>query len=75
MCRPPIIAFDLEWSQLPTAPKVGMVQIATDEFVVLYRPLGGLFSEYLKELLTDPKVLKFGVGTTGKVNKFLFCGD
>jgi ribonuclease D len=75
MCRPRFIAFDLEWSQRPTAPTVGMVQIATDEFVVLYRPLDGLFSPCLRELLTDPEVLKFGVGTTGKVNEFLWCGD
>jgi len=52
-----------------------MVQIATDERVVLYRPLDGSFSQYLKELLTDPNVLKFGVGITGKVNEFLWCGD
>jgi ribonuclease D len=70
MCRPRFIAVDLEWSQAPKAPRVGMVQIATDEHVVLYRPLEGSSSPCLKQLLTDPDVVKFGVGTTGKVNEF-----
>jgi hypothetical protein len=75
MCRPRFIAFDLEWSQQPTALSVGMVQIATDEFVILYRPSGRSFCPCLRELLTDRKVIKFGVGTKGKENEFLWCGD
>jgi ribonuclease D len=71
MCRPRLIAFDLEWSQQRGAPKVGMLQIATDGFVLLYRPPSGeSFPERLKKLLIDPEVLKFGVGIKGKVNAF-----
>jgi ribonuclease D len=69
MCRPRFIAVDLEWSQAPKAPRVGMVQIATDEHVVLYRPLEGSSSPCLKQLLTDPDVVKFGVISANQVRK------